>query len=78
MKEFLHFPKLTEKEMDQIMEEFIEWDKQQDYNFVNEFDDYIYVSYDEVLNNPNDSQLGTLVRKRYIETQNKLKESSSL
>jgi hypothetical protein len=78
MDELLHFPKLTDEELDQVMTEFFEWDKLQDYDFVNEFDDFVYVSYDEVLNNPSDSELGALVRKRYIETQNKLKESSSL
>ena len=75
---FLEFPKLTDKEIDQIMAEFFEWDALQDYDFVNEFDDFIYISYDEVLNNPNDTELGALVRKRYIEAQNRLKESSSL
>ena len=75
---FLEFPKLTDKEIDQIMAEFFEWDALQDYDFVNEFDDFIYISYDEVLNNPNDTELGALIRKRYIEAQNRLKESSSL
>jgi hypothetical protein len=60
------------------MIEFFEWDALQDYDLINEFDDFIYISYDEVLNNPNDIELGALVRKRYIETQDKLKESSSL
>ncbi len=75
---FLEFPKLTDKEIDQIMAEFFEWDALQDYDMINEFDDFIYVSYDEVLNNPNDTELGALVRKRYIEAQNRLKESPSL
>jgi hypothetical protein len=75
---FLEFPKLTDKEIDQIMAEFFEWDALQDYDMINEFDDFIYISYDEVLNNPNDTELGALVRKRYIEAQNRLKESSSL
>jgi len=74
----LKFPKLTDKEIDQIMAEFFEWDALQDYDMINEFDDFIYVSYDEVLNNPNDTELGALIRKRYIEAQNRLKESSSL
>jgi len=78
MDELLNFPKLTDEEMDQVMTEFLEWDKLQDYDFINEFEDYIYVSYDEVLNHPNDAELGTLIRNRYIETQNRLKESSSL
>ena len=78
MDEFLHFPNLTDEELDQVMTEFFEWDILQDCNFVNEFDDFIYVSYDEVLNNPNDIELGSLVRKRYIEAQDKLKKSPSL
>ena len=78
MDEPLHFPKLTDEEIDQVMTEFFEWDALQDYDFVNEFDDFIYVSYDEVLNNPNDTELGALIRKRYVEAQNKLKESPSL
>jgi hypothetical protein len=78
MDEFLHFPKLTDEEIDQVMVEFLEWDKLQDYDFINEFDDFVYVSYDEVLNHPNDAELGALVRKRYNEAQDKLKESSSL
>lgn len=78
MDEFLHFPELTDEEIDQVMTEFLEWDKLQDYDFINEFEDYVYISYDEVLNHPNDTELGALVRKRYIEAQNKLKESSSL
>jgi hypothetical protein len=78
MDEPLHFPKLTDEEIDQVITEFFEWDALQDYDFVNEFDDFIYISYDEVLNHPNDIELGALVRKRYIETQNKLKKSSSL
>ena len=78
MDEFLHFPNLTDEELDQVMTEFFEWDVLQDCNFVNEFDDFIYVSYDEVLNNPNDIELGSLVRKRYIEAQDKLKKSPSL
>jgi hypothetical protein len=75
---FLEFPKLTDKEIDQIMAEFFEWDALQDYDMINEFDDFIYISYDEVLNNPNDTELGALVRKRYIEAQDRLKESPSL
>jgi hypothetical protein len=78
MDEFLKFPELTEEEINQVMDEFFEWDALQDYDFVNEFDDFVYVSYDEILNNPNDSDLGALVRKRCIEAQDKLKESSSL
>jgi len=78
MDELLNFPKLTDEEIDQVMTEFLEWDKLQDYDFVNEFEDYIYVSYDEISNNPNDAELGALIRNRYIETQNRLKESSSL
>ena len=78
MDEPLHFPKLTDEEIDQVMTEFFEWDKLQDYDFINEFDDFIYVSYDEVLNNPNDAELGALIRKRYVEAQDKLKESPSL
>jgi hypothetical protein len=78
MDEFLEFPELTDDEIDQVMTEFFEWDRLQNYDFVNEFDDFIYVSYDEVLNNPNDTELGALIRKRYIETQDKLKESPSL
>ena len=78
MDELLHFPNLTDEELDQVMTEFFEWDRLQDYDFVNEFDDFIYVSYDEVLNNPNDTELGALIRKRYVEAQNKLKESPSL
>ncbi len=78
MDEPLHFPKLTDEEIDQVMTEFFEWDKLQDYDFINEFDDFIYVSYDEVLNNPNDTELGALIRKRYVEAQDKLKESPSL
>jgi hypothetical protein len=78
MDEFLEFPELTDDEIDQVMTEFFEWDRLQDYDFVNEFDDFIYVSYDEVLNNPNDTELGALIRKRYIEAQDKLKESPSL
>lgn len=78
MDELLHFPQLTDDEIDQVMAEFFEWDRLQDYDFVNEFDDFIYVSYDEVLNNPNDIELGALIRKRYVEAQNKLKESPSL
>ena len=78
MDEFLHFPELTDEEIDQVMTEFLEWDKLQDYDFINEFEDYVYISYDEVLNHPNDTELGALVRERYIEAQNKLKESSSL
>ena len=78
MDELLHFPQLTDDEIDQVMTEFFEWDRLQNYDFVNEFDDFIYVSYDEVLNNPNDTELGALIRKRYIETQDKLKESPSL
>ena len=78
MDEFLEFPELTDDEIDQVMTEFFEWDRLQDYDFVNEFDDFIYVSYDEVLNNPNDTELGALIRKRYLEAQNKLKESPSL
>jgi hypothetical protein len=78
MDELLHFPQLTDDEIDQVMTEFFEWDRLQDYDFVNEFDDFIYVSYDEVLNNPNDTELGALIRKRYIEAQDKLKESPSL
>jgi hypothetical protein len=78
MDEFLEFPELTDDEIDQVMTEFFEWDRLQDYDFVNEFDDFIYVSYDEVLNNPNDTELGALIRKRYVEAQNKLKESPSL
>lgn len=78
MDELLHFPQLTDDEIDQVMTEFFEWDRLQDYDFVNEFDDFIYVSYDEVLNNPNDTELGALIRKRYVEAQNKLKESPSL
>jgi hypothetical protein len=78
MKQKLKFDKLTDKEIDQIMAEFFEWDALQDYDMINEFDDFIYISYDEVLNNPNDTELGALVRKRYIEAQNRLKESSSL
>ena len=78
MDELLHFPQLTDEEIDQVMTEFFEWDRLQDYDFVNEFDDFIYVSYDEVLNNPNDTELGALIRKRYIEAQDKLKESPSL
>ena len=75
---FLEFPELTDNELDQVMTEFFEWDRLQDYDFVNEFDDFIYVSFDEVLNNPNDAELGALIRKRYIEAQDKLKESPSL
>ena len=78
MDEFLHFPELTDEEIDQVMTEFLEWDRLQDYDFINEFEDYVYISYDEVLNHPNDTELGALVRERYIEAQNKLKESSSL
>lgn len=78
MDEFLQFPELTDEEIDQVMTEFLEWDKLQDYDFIDEFDDFIYVSYNEVLNNPNDAELGALIRNRYIEAQNKLKESSSL
>lgn len=78
MDGFLEFPKLTDEELNQVMTEFLEWDALQDYDMVNEFDDFIYVSYDEVLNNPNDTELGALIRKRYIEAQDKLKESSSL
>jgi hypothetical protein len=78
MDEFLKFPELTDEEINQVMAEFFEWDALQDYDFENEFNDFIYISYDEVLNNPNDFELGALVRKRYIETQDKLKESSSL
>jgi len=78
MKQKLKFDKLTDEELNQVMTEFLEWDALQDYDFVNEFDDFIYISYDEVLNNPNDAELGALVRKRYIEAQNRLKESSSL
>ena len=78
MDEFLEFPELTDDEIDQVMTEFFEWDRLQGYDFVNEFDDFIYVSYDEVLNNPNDTELGALIRKRYIEAQDKLKESPSL
>ena len=78
MDEFLEFPELTDDEIDQVMTEFFEWDRLQDYDFINEFDDFIYVSYDEVLNNPNDTELGALIRKRYIEAQDKLKESPSL
>ena len=78
MDELLHFPNLTDEELDQVMTEFFEWDRLQDYDFINEFDDFIYVSYDEVLNNPNDIELGALIRKRYVEAQNKLKESPSL
>ena len=78
MDEFLEFPELTDDEINQVMTEFFEWDRLQDYDFANEFDDFIYVSYDEVLNNPNDIELGSLVRRRYTEAQNKLKESPSL
>ena len=78
MDELLSFPQLTDEEIDQVMTEFFEWDRLQDYDFVNEFDDFIYVSYDEVLNNPNDTELGALIRKRYLEAQDKLKESPSL
>jgi hypothetical protein len=78
MDEFLEFPGLTDDEINQVMTEFFEWDRLQDYDFVNKFDDFIYVSYDEVLNNPNDIELGSLVRRRYTEAQNKLKESPSL
>ena len=78
MDEPLHFPKLTDEEIDQVMTEFFEWDRLQDYDFVNEFDDFIYVSYDEVLNNPNDAELGALIRKRYVKAQDKLNESPSL
>ena len=78
MDEFLHFPELTDEEIDQVMTEFLEWDKLQDYDFINEFEDYVYISYDEVLNHPNDAELGALVRARYNEAQNKLKESSLL
>jgi hypothetical protein len=78
MDDFLPFHGLTKEEMDQVMNEFFEWDALQNYDFINEFDDFIYISYDEVLNNPNDTDLGALVRKRYIEAQDKLKESSSL
>ena len=78
MDEFLEFPGLTDDEINQVMTEFFEWDRLQDYDFANEFDDFIYVSYDEVLNNPNDIELGSLVRRRYTEAQNKLKESPSL
>ena len=78
MDELLHFPQLTDEEIDQVMTEFFEWDRLQDYYFVNEFDYFIYVSYDEVLNNPNDAELGALIRKRYVEAQDKLKESPSL
>jgi hypothetical protein len=45
---------------------------------MNGFDDFIYVLYDEILNNPNDIELGALIRKRYTEIQNKLKENPSL
>jgi hypothetical protein len=78
MDDFLPFHGLTKEEMDQVMNEFFEWDALQNYDFINEFDDFIYISYDEVLNNPNDTDLGALVRKRYIEAQDKLKESPSL
>lgn len=78
MDDFLPFHGLTEEEINQVMEEFFEWDALQNYDFINEFDDFVYISYDEVLNNPNDIDLGALVRKRYIEAQDKLKESSSL
>lgn len=78
MDEFLELPKLTDDEIYQVMTEFFEWDRLQDYDFVNEFNDFIYVSYDEVLNNPNDIKLGALIRKRYVESQDKLKESPSL
>ena len=78
MDEFLEFPKLTDDEIDQVMTEFFEWDRLQDYDFINEFEDYIYISFDEVVNHPNDAELGSLVRQRYTEMQNKLKESPSL
>jgi hypothetical protein len=69
MDELLHFPQLTDEEIDQVMTEFFEWDRLQDYDFANEFDDFIYVSYDEVLNNPNDTELGALIRKKYVDSQ---------
>jgi hypothetical protein len=78
MDELLNFPKLTDEEIDQVMTEFLEWDRLQDYDFINEFEDYVYISYDEISNHPNDVELGALVRNRYLEAQNKLKESSSL
>jgi hypothetical protein len=78
MDEFLEFPKLTDDEIDQVMAEFFEWDRLQEYDFINEFEDYIYISFDEVLNHPNDAELGALIRARYNEAQDKLKESSSL
>ena len=55
MDGFLEFPKLTDEELNQVMTEFLEWDAIQDYDMINEFDDFIYVSYDEVLNNPNNN-----------------------
>ena len=60
MDEFLEFPELTDDELEQVMTEFFEWDRLQDYDFVNEFDDFIYVSFDEVLNNPNDAEPGVV------------------
>jgi hypothetical protein len=69
MDKLLHFPQLTDEEINQVMTEFIEWDRLQDYDFINEFDDFIYVSYDEVLNNPNDTELGALIRKKYVDSQ---------
>jgi hypothetical protein len=39
-----------------------------DYSFIDEYEDYIFVSFDEIKNNPNDNQLGNLIRKRYLET----------
>ena len=48
MDGFLEFSKLTDEELNQVMTEFLEWDALQDYDMINEFDDFIYVSYDEV------------------------------
>ena len=38
MDELLHFPNLTDEELDQVMTEFFEWDILQDCNFINEYD----------------------------------------